>query len=98
MIVADRGNPMTKKSCVLILALFMIFLTVSIGFGMLLSASALLLEEMSFHLYTRPLDTFVLLIVALLENLGYRQLNTLWRVMAIFRHILMIARGEKRWT
>jgi cellulose synthase/poly-beta-1,6-N-acetylglucosamine synthase-like glycosyltransferase len=76
----------------------LIFLTVSVGFGMLLSTSALLLEEMSFHLYSRPLDIVILLIVALFENLGYRQINTVWRVMAIFRHFWMIVKGEKRWA
>jgi hypothetical protein len=51
--------------------------------GLLLSASALLLEEMSFALYKQPRHLGALLVAMLLENFGYRQLTAWWRLKAI---------------
>jgi cellulose synthase/poly-beta-1,6-N-acetylglucosamine synthase-like glycosyltransferase len=62
-----------------------VFLAVSIGLGTFLSVCSLLLEELSFHLYPRFRHLLVLMGVALIENLGYRQLNTLWRVQGIWQ-------------
>jgi cellulose synthase/poly-beta-1,6-N-acetylglucosamine synthase-like glycosyltransferase len=64
---------------------FAAFLLVAIGFGILLSVSALLLEEASIRFYRRPGQAAVLLAVALFENLGYRQLVALWRVEGLVR-------------
>lgn len=61
---------------------FMIFFLVAIGLGILLSVLTLLLEEISFHLYPKPGHVLVLFFIAIIENFGYRQLNTLWRVIA----------------
>ena len=67
--------------------MFFIFLFAAIGMGMLLSVSSLLLEEMSFHLYNhnRPWQILVLLFAAIMENFGFRQLNSLWRLMGLIR-------------
>ena len=62
---------------------FVIFLFLSIGMGMLLSINALFLEELSFHLYPKPRQQFRLALAALMENLGYRQLNSVWRAWAM---------------
>jgi len=62
-----------------------VFLMVAIGFGILLSMSALLIEEMSFHVYPGLRPVPVLLVTALLENLGYRQLNSAWRLWGLLR-------------
>ncbi|MFP5463131.1 MAG: glycosyltransferase, partial [Gammaproteobacteria bacterium] len=56
------------------------FLFLAIGLGILLSVSGLLLEEMAFHLYPRMRQLAVLALVIVLENLGYRQLNSWWRL------------------
>ncbi len=53
--------------------------------GMLLSASALLLEERHFGLYTRKRDLLTLLVTVVIENLGYRQINAWWRVLGAWR-------------
>jgi len=71
-----------------------VFLLVAIGFGLLLSVSALFLEEMSFHVYTRPGDTLRLLAAAVLENLGYRQLMALWRFAGF---VAALRGGRARW-
>jgi cellulose synthase/poly-beta-1,6-N-acetylglucosamine synthase-like glycosyltransferase len=64
---------------------FLAFLALAFSLGFLLSASALLLEELSFHLYPRFSQMAVLVGIAIVENLGYRQLVTLWRLIGLTR-------------
>lgn len=59
---------------------FLAFTLVAIVLGVLQSTSALLLEEMSFHLYPNPRQVFTLFVMAILENFGYRQLTLIWRM------------------
>jgi cellulose synthase/poly-beta-1,6-N-acetylglucosamine synthase-like glycosyltransferase len=73
---------------------FATFMFVAIGLGVLLSASGLLLEEMSFHMYPRGKQLLALGAVVLLENLGYRQLNTVWRLIGLWR---WVAQKESTW-
>ena len=73
---------------------FAIFLFVAIGLGILLSASSLLLEEMSFHLYPNAWHLAALVLVAIVENFGYRQLNTFWRLVGLYR---WAAQRESQW-
>ena len=60
------------------------FLFVAVVWGILLSVTALLLEELSFHVYLKPRDLVVLLAVAIAENFGYRQINTWWRLKGLW--------------
>jgi cellulose synthase/poly-beta-1,6-N-acetylglucosamine synthase-like glycosyltransferase len=62
-----------------------LFLALSIVLGMLLSTSAIMLEELSFHMYPRLRDILLLYLVAILENFGYRQLNAVWRMQGLYR-------------
>jgi len=62
-----------------------IFLALAIGLGILLSTSAIMLEELSFHMYPRTRDLMVLYLVAVIENLGYRQLTAFWRLQGLIR-------------
>lgn len=64
---------------------FAAFLFVSIGLGLVFSASALVLEELSFHVYPRGRDLAVLMLAAIAENFGYRQLNAWWRMVGFVR-------------
>ena len=73
---------------------FAVFLFVAIGLGILLSASGLLLEEMAFQLYPRLSDLAVLALVVVIENFGYRQLNSWWRLIGLFR---WAAQSESKW-
>lgn len=73
---------------------FVAFLLVAIGMGVLLSASAILLEEMSFHIYPRIKHTLVLFLFGTLENLGYRQLNAVWRAIGLMGWMVG---GRARW-
>jgi cellulose synthase/poly-beta-1,6-N-acetylglucosamine synthase-like glycosyltransferase len=73
---------------------FALFLIVAIGVGILLSISALLLEELSFHVYPRFRDTAVLLLAAVAENFGYRQVLAFWRAVALLKWIV---RSQAQW-
>ncbi|RKY56592.1 MAG: glycosyltransferase family 2 protein [Candidatus Neomarinimicrobiota bacterium] len=56
------------------------FLLVAIVLGMCLSVFSLVLEELSFHRYPKISHLFTLMGVAVIENIGYRQLNSWWRI------------------
>ena len=57
-----------------------LFFSLAVGLGVMLSTSALLLEEISFHVYPRTRDLPRLYVVAIVENFGYRQLTVVWRL------------------
>jgi len=67
---------------------FQAFLLVAIGFGILLSVTALLLEEMSFRLFPWPAHIAWLFLIAILENFGYRQMITVWRFHGMVRWLM----------
>jgi cellulose synthase/poly-beta-1,6-N-acetylglucosamine synthase-like glycosyltransferase len=64
---------------------FLAFLLMALGMGMMLSASALLLEEMAFRTYPRTRHLRQLLAAIAVENLGYRQINTWWRIVGLWQ-------------
>ncbi|HEY6952468.1 MAG TPA: glycosyltransferase [Bacteroidota bacterium] len=73
--------------------ILVLFFIVAIVYGMLFSVGAVLLEEISFHRYPRARDLFKLIIFAVLENFGYRQLTVLWRI----KGLVDFFRGVKSW-
>lgn len=76
------------------LQILLIFFVVAIIYGMLFSVGAVLLEEISFHRYPRALDLFRLIVYAILENFGYRQLTVWWRIKGVLDYF----RGVKSWA
>ena len=69
------------------------FLAVAFAFGMALSFAAIGLEELSFRRYPRFGDLMRLLWVAVVENVGYRQLSTYWRLRGMISKLT----GAKAW-
>lgn len=67
---------------------FVAFLVLAVGLGLLLSASALLLEEMSFRVYPDLRHLLQLSVALLIENLGYRQLTLWWRMAGILKWLV----------
>ena len=55
----------------------------SMGFGMLLSLAAVVVEETSFHRHERLADVGRLVLAAALENIGFRQLHAWWRLRGL---------------
>ena len=60
-------------------ALLLALLAAAFSLGLLVSMSALLLEEYTFRLYPRADQLARLILAAVIENLGYRQLVAWWR-------------------
>ncbi|MCO7247618.1 glycosyltransferase [Halomonas sp. Mc5H-6] len=71
-----------------------VFMLVAIGMGILLSVNGLLLETLSFRVYTKKRDMWRLFFVAIIENFGYRQLNTLWRCRGLWQ---WFSRRKHQW-
>ncbi|HZK44444.1 MAG TPA: glycosyltransferase [Syntrophomonadaceae bacterium] len=76
------------------LEIFILFFLLAVGLGMLISVTSLMLEELSFHIYSKPGHVLRLFGVAIIENLGYRQLVTLWRLEGIWK---WLRGGEMQW-
>lgn len=75
------------------------FLLLAIGLGIGLSFTAVALEEMGFRRYTRWRELWQLIVLAVVENFGYRQLTTLWRLrgtFTVFRRTKTWGRMERR--
>ena len=69
------------------------FVFLAVVLGMLLSFSALMLEEFNFRRHREGRDVARMLVFSVVENLGYRQLVTLWRALAV----VDVARRERGW-
>ena len=70
-----------------------LFFCVAIVLGIVLSVGSLVLEELSFRKYPRYRHIAMLFLYSILENFGYRQINTWWRFMGIIDYL----RGKKAW-
>ena len=60
------------------------FVAAAFALGLMLSTTALLLEELSFHTYPKARHLAVLFLVSILENFGYRQIMSIWRLQALY--------------
>ncbi len=69
------------------------FFTAAFAFGVVISITAVALEELSFHRYPRISDLLKLFLLAILENFGYRQLTSFWRI----RGFISALRKVKGW-
>ncbi|MEM7414993.1 MAG: glycosyltransferase [Gemmatimonadota bacterium] len=69
------------------------FLAVAFALGISLSFAAVGLEELSFRRYPRYRDLLTLLVIAIVENVGYRQLSMWWRL----RGMVSKFRGAQSW-
>lgn len=73
---------------------FGLFVFVALGLGFLLSVSGLLLEQLSFRMYPKLRQLALMVLMVIVENLGYRQLNTWWRIVGLFR---WVRQKEGKW-
>jgi len=70
-----------------------LFLLVAYALGAALSILTLMLEELRFHRYDERGDRLLMMLWALLENFGYRQLTVVWRLRGLWGWL----RGRKEW-
>ena len=74
-------------------AYILAFLGLAVAAGVALSVAAVALEELSFRRYSRPRDLARMIAAAFIENLGYRQLATWWRI----KGLISAMRGDHSW-
>jgi cellulose synthase/poly-beta-1,6-N-acetylglucosamine synthase-like glycosyltransferase len=72
------------------------FFVVAVGFGIFLSVSTLLMEGISFHIYPGLRHLLLLVIMAFVENLGYRQMNSLWRLAGLISWAFGLEKGWQK--
>ncbi|HWE41357.1 MAG TPA: glycosyltransferase [Gemmatimonadaceae bacterium] len=70
-----------------------LFLVVALGYGLLLSVWALVLEELTFRRYPRVSDFLRLLCYSVMESFGYRQMTVYYRLKAFWS----VLRREQGW-
>ncbi len=70
-----------------------LFLTLAILYGVFLSTAGVFLEEITYRRYPRWRHLFVLLLYGVLENFGYRQINSFWRLQAVVNFLI----GRTHW-
>jgi cellulose synthase/poly-beta-1,6-N-acetylglucosamine synthase-like glycosyltransferase len=75
--------------------LFLLILALAIGYGTLLSLGSVLLEETTLRRYPGLRHLWVLIGFAVLENLGYRQIVTLFRAQGVLRYFTGLRQWEK---
>jgi len=78
---------------ILDMKLAVLFFIVALFYGVMFSVGAVLLEEVSFQRYPRPRDLALLLSIGVIENFGYRQLTTWWRVKAFWDYFVRDVRS-----
>ncbi|MFW5976819.1 MAG: glycosyltransferase [Bacillota bacterium] len=61
----------------------LLFFITAILMGILLSSFSLLFEELTFRKYTGIKDMLLLFLYSILENFGYKQLHSIWRLRGI---------------
>jgi hypothetical protein len=85
--------PVLWATGLLDLALAGTFFSLAIVYMILVSAVAVLLEDIAFRRYPSAHQLSRLLIGAILENFGFRQLTVWWRVQAFWEYL----RGDLSW-
>jgi cellulose synthase/poly-beta-1,6-N-acetylglucosamine synthase-like glycosyltransferase len=79
--------PLCTLAGVLSIEFFIAYCAVVFGFGVCISLFSFVLAEFSLRRFTRPRDLWRMTLGAILENFGYRQLNSAWRVMGIWQFL-----------
>ncbi|MFA4965372.1 MAG: glycosyltransferase [Thermoleophilia bacterium] len=70
-----------------------LFFLLAVGYGVFLSVASILLDQMRLSGYRRRRDMSRLVIYAVFENFGYRQLQAVWRVQATWDFL----RNKRGW-
>jgi hypothetical protein len=65
----------------------------AVAYGAMISIASVILEEVSFRRYPRLGDLLWLAFYGFIENFGYRQMATWWRVRGVFRFLA----GNRDW-
>lgn len=74
-----------------------LFLAVALGWQMMITLASVCVEELTYRQYPRLRDFLRMLLYAVLEPFGYRQLTVWWRLKACAR-VLRGDRGGEAWS
>lgn len=69
------------------------FLSVTFTFGIFVSVATLILEEVQLRRFPRAREIAILAVVAVVENIGYRQLSNIWRMQGWWQFV----RKQQNW-
>jgi cellulose synthase/poly-beta-1,6-N-acetylglucosamine synthase-like glycosyltransferase len=75
--------------------LFILFVVLGLLYGGFLSVGAVLLEELTYRRYPGIRDLMTLLLFALIENIGYRQIVLFYRFQGMVRFMTGFRKWEK---
>lgn len=73
--------------------ILLLFFLVDILFGMMMSFTAVLIEESAYHKYPKLSDLFRLFMAAMFEHLGYRQFVSFARMLGLIKYFI----GARKW-
>jgi len=104
ILVADLASPLLAVLSYVLVPLFwatglldtlhfQAFIGTALSFGVFVSMSTLIIDELEFRQFSGARELATLAVVAVAENFGYRQLNNLWRLLGIYDHF----RGNTVW-
>lgn len=79
--------PVCYLAGILSLDFFLAYCAVVFGFGICLSLGSFVLAEFALRRHGHASDLWRMGLGAIVENLGYRQLNSVWRVMGIWQFL-----------
>jgi cellulose synthase/poly-beta-1,6-N-acetylglucosamine synthase-like glycosyltransferase len=65
----------------------LLFLAVALGYGFLLSVVSIAIEELGYRRYRRLRDLGVIVLAAVAENVGFRQLHAWWRLQGLWQFL-----------
>ncbi len=71
----------------------LLFLALAVLYGIFLSTAIFFLEEITYRRYPRWGHLFRLLFYGVIENFGYRQINSFWRCQAFLKYLV----GMRKW-
>lgn len=75
------------------LPIFALFMFLAVGYGTLLSMGSVVMEELTLRRYPTWKHVALLMCYAVIENLGYRQMVTMFRAHGVLQYFA----GRKRW-
>ncbi|MBI2679328.1 MAG: glycosyltransferase [Candidatus Koribacter versatilis] len=75
-------------------SLFLLLMFLAFGYGTLLSVGSVLLEETTLRRYPKVRDVLMLVLFAMIENVGYRQMVTLFRAQGVIQYFTGLNKWE----
>jgi len=65
---------------------FLALTAVIFSYGVLISIMSLLLEQDEIERFSNPKDLWLVLLTAVTENFGFRQICSIWRIRGLIQH------------